>query len=167
MAKNGHNLPAKMGRPTKYTKELVCLELAEGASVHQLCKRPEYPSEDTIYRWLNEREDFSEKYRMAREFAADRLADEVVAIADGDLPVLNEVDGVQLNLDTAVRVSRDNARIKARIWKAGRMSPRKWGELVNEQANVAAPPKAIIIVKRATTARAVGQADRRGEHDSD
>jgi hypothetical protein len=55
-------LPAKMGRPTKYTEELVlkfCLELAEGASVHQLCKRPEYPSEDTIYRWLDQHPDFS------------------------------------------------------------------------------------------------------------
>jgi hypothetical protein len=35
--------------------------------------------------------------------------------------------------DSAVRVSRDVARAKQRTWMAGRMSPRKWGELVNEQ----------------------------------
>jgi hypothetical protein len=129
MAKNGRNLPAKMGRPTKYTEELVlkfCLELAEGASVHQLCKRPEYPSEDTIYRWLNEREDFSEKYRIARELQADRLADEIVLIADGKMPM----EGVPEAPDTAARVSRDTLRIKTLMWQAGRMSPRKWGELV-------------------------------------
>src|SRR6266404_3314419 len=123
MAKNGHNLPAKMGRPTKYTKELVlkfCLELAEGASVHQLCKRPEYPSEDTIYRWLNEREDFSEKYHAARVIAADRLAQEALDIVDGKLPVLDD----NPNKDTAVRVSRDVARAKHRVWMAGRMAPR-------------------------------------------
>jgi hypothetical protein len=172
MAKNGHNLPAKMGRPSKYTTELadrICEAIAEGSSVNQLCQRDEFPSAPTIYAWLDRREDFLNKYLMAREMQADRLADEVVAIADGELPVLNEVDGVPLNLDTAVRVSRDAQRIKARIWKAGRMAPRKWGDLVNEQANVAAPPKAVIIVERAysTSARAVGQADRRGEHDSD
>jgi hypothetical protein len=93
--------------------------------VHQLCKRPEYPSEDTIYRWLNEREDFSEKYRAAREIQADRLADEIIPIADGERPVLNEANGVAVELDTAVRVSRDTARIKARMWKAGCMSPRR------------------------------------------
>jgi hypothetical protein len=104
-----------------------CLELVEGASVHQLCKRPEYPSEDTIYRWLNEREDFSEKYRIARELQADRLADEIVLIADGKMPM----EGVPEAPDTAARVSRDTLRIKTLMWQAGRrMSPRKWGELV-------------------------------------
>jgi len=99
MAKNGHNLPAKMGRPTKYSEELVdrfLTELVEGASLNQLCAKPEYPSRNTICRWLNEREDFRDKYRIARELQADLLADEVVPIADGERPTKDQtavVDG--------------------------------------------------------------------------
>jgi hypothetical protein len=127
MAKNGHNLPAKMGRPTKYTEELVerfCEEIINGCSVHEICSRPGWPSEATFYNWLQDHEDFLEKYRIARELQADLLADEVLLIVDGKLPVLTD----EPNKDTAVRVSRDIARAKHRVWKVGRMSPRKWGE---------------------------------------
>ena len=47
---------------------------AEGHSVRELCQRPEYPVEDTIYRWIQQNPDFSEKYLAAREVQADRLA---------------------------------------------------------------------------------------------
>jgi hypothetical protein len=46
------------------------------------------------------------------------------------------------NLDTAVRVSRDVARAKYRVWKAGRMSPRKWGERLDDNNELGA--KAVI-----------------------
>jgi hypothetical protein len=72
-----------------------------------------------------------------------QLAEEIISIADGKLPIAGTPEAP----DSAVRVSRDTSRVKAHIWKAGRMAPRKWGELVNEQANVAAPPKAVIIVE--------------------
>jgi hypothetical protein len=40
------------------------------------------------------------------------------------------MEGVPEAPDTAARVSRDTLRIKTLMWQAGRMSPRKWGELV-------------------------------------
>src|SRR5258708_5958096 len=121
-------LPAKMGRPTKYTPELAerfCDEIAKGASVNEICQREGWPSAVAFYRWINQNEDFRNKYCLAREIAADRIADEIISIADGKLPM----DGIAEAPDSAVRVSRDTARIKARMWQAGRMAPRKWGDL--------------------------------------
>jgi hypothetical protein len=129
MAKNGHNRPAKMGRPTKYTEELVerfCEEIINGCSVHEICSRPDWPSEATIYNWLLKHEDFLEKYRIARELQADKLVDDLLPIADGERPTV--IDGKPL--DPSVQVRRDAERIKVRMWKAGRMSPRKWGDRI-------------------------------------
>ena len=177
MEKNGHSLPAKMGRPTKYSEELVnafLTELVDGASLNELCARDAYPSRNTICRWLNEREDFRDKYRIARELQADILADEVVPIADGEMPTKDQqvqVDGQTVTLpDTPHRVSRDAQRIKARIWKAGRMSPRKWGEDVNDadlEQNGITPSIIVIRSSADTGPGAAPKADRRPDDASD
>jgi hypothetical protein len=78
---------------------------------------------------------------------ADFLADEVIPIVNGERPILNKLNGVELpNLDSAVRVSRDMGRAKYFVWKAGRMSPRKWGEDVDgtDMGGIAPP---IIIIR--------------------
>jgi hypothetical protein len=90
----------------------------------------------------------------------------VVPIADGQRPILNKVEGVTLpDIDTAVRVSRDTARIKARIWKAGRMAPRRWGEEIDgtDMGGIAPP---IIIIRSSDDVRsgAAPKANRRKEH---
>jgi hypothetical protein len=110
-------LPAKLGRPSKYTPELAdrLCEEAKGHSVHQLAGQGEFPSEPTIYAWLDHHEDFLKKYRIARELQADLLADEVLLIVDGKLPVLTD----EPNKDTAVRVSRDIARASTGYGRLG------------------------------------------------
>jgi hypothetical protein len=138
---------------------------AEGHSVRELCQRPEYPVEDTIYRWIQQNPDFSEKYLAAREVQADRLADEVIPIVDGERPVLND----EPNKDSAVRVSRDMGRAKYRVWKAGRMSPRKWGERIDANSNLGGIAPSIIVIRDSTDVRAGGasKADHRKEHEGD
>jgi hypothetical protein len=147
-----------MGRPTKYSEELTtrfCEEIVKGRS---------------IYRWFRENEDFREKYSRARELQADILADEVIPIVNGERPVLNKLDdGTTLpNLDTAVRVSRDMGRAKYFAWKAGRMSPRKWGEQVDgtDMGGITTP---LIIIHSSADIRpgAAPKANSRREHDSD
>jgi hypothetical protein len=74
-----------MGRPSIYSEELVDRIMAEviaGHSIHQICKRPEFPAESTFFAWLLEHEE------LAREARADNLAREILEIADdceGDL----------------------------------------------------------------------------------
>jgi hypothetical protein len=82
------------------------------------------------------------------------LADEVVPIADGKLPP-NGDEGP----DTAVRVARDDKRMKARIWKAGRMAPKKWGDLVNDETNLGAITPSTIIIRSSADVRAVAASE--------
>jgi hypothetical protein len=165
-------LPAKMGRPTKYSEELAtrfCEEIVKGRSINELCASNEFPSDCTIYRWFHEHADFRDKYSRARELQADILADEVIPIVNGERPVLNKLQGVEVpNLDSAVRVSRDTLRAKYFAWKAGRMSPRKWGDEVDgtDMGGIAPP---ILIIRSSDDVRsgAAPKANRRKEHQRD
>jgi hypothetical protein len=136
--------------------------------VHELCKRPDYPHEDTIYHWLQKFPDFSEKYLAAREQQADLLVNDLIPIADGERPT-KDAEGQPLA--PGVQVRRDSERIKVRMWKAGRMSPRKWGELANGTDMGAgsgiAPP--ILIIRSSDDVRsgAASKANRRQKHQRD
>src|SRR5260370_27191793 len=121
--------PVKMGRPTKYSEELTtrfCEEIVKGRSVNELCATDEFPSQQTIYRWFRENEDFREKYSRARELQADILADEVIPIVNGERPVLNKLDdGTTLpNLDTAGGGVRRTGEPQQCAVKDGRVGPR-------------------------------------------
>jgi hypothetical protein len=138
-------------------------------SVNELCATGEFPDQTTIYRWFRQDEDFRQKYSRARELQADILADEVIPIVNGERPILNKLEGVELpNLDSAVRVSRDTLRAKYFTWKAGRMSPRKWGEEVDgtDMGGIAPP---ILIIRSSDDVRsgAASKANRRQKHQRD
>ena len=82
-------VPAKLGRPTKYTTEWAeqfCARLAEGQSVAEICERRDQPSQQSVYTWLREDEDFLERYARAREAQADKLFKESLEIADKATP---------------------------------------------------------------------------------
>src|SRR5262249_48911313 len=78
-------VPARIGRPTKYSIEWVeqfCARIAEGQSVAEICGRPDQPSQQSVYTWLREDGDFLERYTRAREAQADKLFREIIEIAD-------------------------------------------------------------------------------------
>ena len=62
-------VPAKIGRPTKYSPEWAerfCELLAQGQSVRQICSQPGQPDKSQVYRWLEENGDFRDQYARAR-----------------------------------------------------------------------------------------------------
>ena len=62
-------VPAKIGRPTKYSPEWAegfCALIAEGQSVVEICAKPDMPSQQSVYTWLKQDEDFLERYARAR-----------------------------------------------------------------------------------------------------
>src|SRR5215831_21284171 len=62
-------VPAKIGRPTKYSPEWAerfCELLAQGQSVRQICSQPGQPDKSQVYRWLDENGDFRDQYARAR-----------------------------------------------------------------------------------------------------
>src|SRR5262249_16585802 len=78
-------VPAKIGRPTKYSDEWAeafCREISQGHSVAEICGRRDQPSQQSVYSWLREDEDFLERYARARDAQADKLFKECLEIAD-------------------------------------------------------------------------------------
>jgi hypothetical protein len=82
-------VPAKIGRPTKYSLEWAdqfCELLAQGQSVRQICSQPDQPHKSQVYRWLEENDDFRNQYARAREEQADHYFQEIIDIADNATP---------------------------------------------------------------------------------
>ncbi len=78
---------AKVGRPSKYTKELgdeICERIAEGESLADICNEPGSPHYKTVLRWLREDKykGFRSDYAHAREDQADWYADRIRKLAD-------------------------------------------------------------------------------------
>lgn len=124
------------GRPTKYTKELVdviCERLADGEGLIGICEDEAMPDRSTVFRWLEVREEFRDKYARAREAQADYYADEIVDVSKNralDLPLDNGKGGY--TPDTTA-VQRDRLIIDALKWKASKLAPKKYGEKVQQE----------------------------------
>lgn len=113
----------KTGRPSDYLPEVaddICALIASGESVLKISKRPGMPAQSTIYKWLSEHEEFSEKYRRARETQADYFADEMIGIADSCIP-------------DAAEVAKAKLRIDARKWYVTKVAPRKYGDKITNE----------------------------------
>src|SRR5690348_6811274 len=82
------SLPAQPARHRKlspYKLEVmqrICDEIAQGRSLADICRQDWSPEYATVMRWLQKYEDFRDSYDRARESQADKLADEIVSIAD-------------------------------------------------------------------------------------
>lgn len=108
------------GRPSEYTSEMadrICDLIASGESVSKIAGFAGIPVQDTIYRWIREHAEFSEKYTRAREQQAEVLAEQIVSIADDES---KDVDGDA--------VKRSHLRVEARKWVAAKLLPKKYGD---------------------------------------
>lgn len=117
---------SKGGRPSMRSRELmleICNRIASGRSVTSICKDDDMPSFDTVWRWVNEEEEFSERYARAIQQRALAHADEITLISQrvmqGELP------------PDAARVALD-----AMKWTASRLLPKVYGDKQIVEANV-------------------------------
>jgi hypothetical protein len=115
-------------RPTEYTDEIaetICDRIANHESLREICLDPTMPDKATILDWIARRNEFRDQYRNAREWAAERLADETLAIAfdtKGDSWVRVRRDGRMVTMRDRANFVRCGLRIKLRQWVAGRLS---------------------------------------------
>ncbi len=127
-------MPRKRGRPTIYSAKLatqICLKLAIGESLVEICREDKTPSYATVMRWLLEdyppddpRAGFRGRYARAREAQAELYADEMVEIADDDSgDVLYDLDGHPVQA-TTVRIQRHRLRVDTRKWIVSKLLPR-------------------------------------------
>jgi len=135
-------VPAKMGRPTVYTEQkatIICEAIAAGESGRAACKKAGI-AESMLYAWLKDRREFQEQYARARERQADKLAHEVIEIAD-EAVIEASYQGEAVTLDvSSTAVARNRLRVDARKWAAGKLAPKKYGDKLAIGGDEDAPP---------------------------
>jgi hypothetical protein len=139
--------PKVMGRPTIYSDALatrICAELSDGISLRQICSVPSMPDRGTVIRWLANPDHgyFCIQYACAREAQADRLAEEMLEIADEDCSTVradkhgsrdDDGEGNTEVVFDAVAVARNRLRVDARKWLASKMAPKKYGDKLTQE----------------------------------
>lgn len=128
-----------MGRPSSYTEKLgadICARLADGESLRTICRDSKMPDKATVFRWLAQDEGevkaFRDQYARAREAQADRLAEEILEIADdGRNDTYTDEEG-RARTDQDV-IARSRLRVDARKWLASKLAPKKYGERIVQE----------------------------------
>jgi hypothetical protein len=131
----------RMGRPSEFTQaraDTICRRLAEGESLRSICCDAAMPNRTTVFRWLEERDDFRNQYVRAREVQADVLAEQVVEIADKVLPAIKKtVRGKGKSRSTEEvhgdAVERSRLMMDARKWYAAKLAPKKYGDRLTQE----------------------------------
>lgn len=111
------NAVTKIGRPSLYSDELaeeICERISMGEPLLEICHLAHMPNDATVYRWLEKHERFRDQYTRSREVQADRKFDEAWIIARD--ATIENAHVARLQVDT----------IK---WQAGKMAPKKYGDL--------------------------------------
>lgn len=130
-AKKPSKTGGKIGAPSKKTPELMaalCDGIASGRSARAMCVHCGI-SQPTLWRWLEEDENFRKQYTRAKERCADVLAAEIIEIADdGRNDTYMTEDGPQVNHDA---IARSRLRVDARKWYASKLVPKKYGDRID------------------------------------
>lgn len=117
-----------------YTPELaaeICKRLAAGESLLGICEDPLMPSRETVYQWvIKDRQGFADSYARARDAGLDRMADEVLNIADdgsNDWMLRNDPNnpGYQANGE---HQQRSRLRVDTRKWYLSKLAPKRYGD---------------------------------------
>jgi hypothetical protein len=110
-----------MGRPTDYTTAIadkICEGVAVRISLAKICASdPEMPAPRTVYRWLEQNEEFRHNYVRAREDQADFIAEELIEISDN--PEF-EPNDKRIMVDT-------------RKWLASKYKPKVYGDKIQTE----------------------------------
>lgn len=125
----------KKGRPTGYTEEIadeICERIANGESLRAICSAEHMPAKAMVFRWLQNRKDFSDRYEKSRESQADSLVDDILSIADSgeNDTYIDEQGNKRVDTDC---IARSRLRVDARKWIAAKLRPIRYGDKVTQE----------------------------------
>lgn len=122
------------GRPTTYnqaTADLICLRMAEGETLRQICRDKVLPARSTVYRWLSKNPAFADQYALAREALVNAWADEIIDIADdGTTDYVTKVgrNGAEYEAVDQEHIQRSRLRVDTRRWLLSKLNPGQYGD---------------------------------------
>ena len=85
--------------------EDICDKLVEGHSMRQIAKMKGYPSDDTVFRYVQKNEEAYDMYIRAKAIQGERIQDQIDEIMNSPLPtdpkhMMAEVQMRRLKVDT-------------------------------------------------------------------
>lgn len=130
-----------MGRPSSYTPEIgakICEEIATTTkSLGAICDEDDaLPDARTVWRWLNQFEEFRQSYSLARERQQELVAEECIEIADdasNDTITKTSRSGVEYEAANHEWISRSALRVSTRLKLMEKLSPKKYGARVTQE----------------------------------
>ena len=113
----------------------VCELILDGLSPEKIGQMSDMPSKRTIFNWLNEKEEFRQKYEIARMMKAEDWAHEIIEIADDTSQdwIITEDGARVVDHD---HISRVRERIGVRKWLMSKWLPQKYGDRVTADVTV-------------------------------
>lgn len=138
--------------------ERICELLAEGYTLRQVAREIGISSASSITDWVREDDSFAARYTRAMDVRWDRMAEELVEIADdgsNDWLQREEKAGEIATVPDHEHVNRSRLRVDARKWLLSKMAPKKYGErVVQEHTGPDGGPIAVDMTVEARQARA-------------
>jgi hypothetical protein len=124
----------KACRPSIYDDELadlICERVATNSiGLAKLCaKYDDMPSEVTIYQWRYKYPEFAEKFRQAKMFQAEVLAESINELCD--IESYMDEYGVE-RVDSGI-VARQRLKIDSIKWQASKLAPKLYGLQTKEE----------------------------------
>lgn len=124
---------AKAGAAPKYDRDAVtaeiCSRVSNGEHLRGICRENHMPNFSVVYDWINEDEDFAQRFARARETGADAIAYEALEIAD------TPVEAIREKLSDGKReVTKEDAlghrrlQVETRIKLLAKWFPKKYGD---------------------------------------
>ena len=131
-----------IGAPGIYSDALaqvICNHIANCVPLRAIAAKEGMPDAATMMRWLADdgKPEFREQYARAREAQADKMAEDILAIADEECTMVradkhgSKDDDGEGNTEVvfdATAVARNKLRVDARKWLASKMAPKKYGD---------------------------------------
>lgn len=153
----------KVGAPSMYSEKLaqeICRHIADCVSLRTIAAMEGMPTAATIMSWLADgsKPEFLEQYARAREAQADKMAEDILAIADEECTMVradkhgtkdDDGAGNTAVVFDATAVARNKLRVDARRWLASKMAPKKYGDKV--QTELSGPGGGAIAVQSTVT----------------
>jgi hypothetical protein len=118
------------GRPVVYgidnpCWQKLCEQISEGKSLSTAIKSEGMPSYQLVMLMLRNNTEFRTMYEKAVESRADRLAEEIIELADQQIP-----DGLEGPMASAW-VQQKRMQVDARKWVASKLKPKTYGDRID------------------------------------
>jgi hypothetical protein len=121
---------------TQKIADLICERLAAGESLRAICRDEGMPTEAAVRLWARDDvQGFASQYAHARSLGYERLADELLEIADDGSSDTYVDDKGNERTDADV-VARSRLRVDTRKWLLSKMLPKVYGEKLDVNAQV-------------------------------